>query len=348
MSEPIKNVLYLSPGRWLHAGWNLAQAGILLYGLAVTGFLLARMTVGERWNWVAYANNFVPWLALGNAILIGIALISGRRWLLIACQVPGLIAFLILYGELLLPRNTPAEATTHAPITVATYNILSPTSDPARIKEVMMRLDADVIGVVEVGPVHTQVLAAELADRYPYQAMYPSLSVHGVGLLSRYPILQKNVILPFVDSMFFLRAVLDVNGQPVTVYVVHPARPGGLISPFTYDDTRRDAEIAILCDDYLAYETGPLIVLGDFNMTDQSDSYRHVDALLDDAFRAAGRGMGFTFPDAWRPSLRLVPRLVRIDYVWYSADFRAYDAFVTKDSGTSDHYPVVARLGYYP
>jgi vancomycin resistance protein VanJ len=344
MTRPIENTLYISLVRWLHPGWNLVQAGILVYGLAVTGYLLARLTVGERWNWIAYANNFIPWWALGNTILGGIALISGRRWLLIACQLPGIIAFLALYGELLLPRNTPAEATARAPITVAIYNILSSTSDPARVKAVITSLDADVIGLVEVGPAHTQFLATELADQYPYQALHPSSPFHGVGLLSRYPIVQENIFLPFVDSMSYLHTVLNIGGQHVTVYVVHPARPSDVISPFTYDDERRDAEITILCDDYLAYETGPLIVLGDFNMSDQSNAYRQVDDLLDDAFRQVGQGMGFTFPDALSWSVPHLPLLVRIDYVWHNDDFRARDAFVAEDSGTSDHRPVVARL----
>jgi vancomycin resistance protein VanJ len=344
MTRPIEDTLYTLLARMLRPGWNLIQAGILVYGLAVTGYLLARLTVGERWSWIAYANNFIPWWALGNTILVGIALISGRRWLLIACQLPGIITFLLLYGELLLPRNTPAEATARAPITVATYNILSSTSDPARIKDVIMTLNADVIGLVELGPDHTQFFTAELAEQYPYQTLHPRSPFHGVGLLSRYPILREDIILPFVDSMSDLRTVLDIDGQHVTVYVVHPARPSEAISPFTYNDDRRDAEITILCDDYLAYETGPLIVLGDFNMSDQSNAYRRVDDLLDDAFREAGRGMGFTFPDALSWSVPHLPLLVRIDYVWHNDDFTAHDAFVAKDSGTSDHRPMVAQL----
>jgi endonuclease/exonuclease/phosphatase family metal-dependent hydrolase len=324
--------------RLLRAGQTLAEAGILLYGLTMIGYLLARLAVGERWNWVAFANNFVPWWALGSLGCAGIALVSRRRWLLIAPQVPIIAAFLILYGDLLLPPDHPAEAGGAPVLIVATYNIKSATSDPQRIIDVVASLNADIIGLQEVGPVHAERLGQAFAREYPYQAWHPGLPVHGVGLLSRYPILQEAVILPFPDSMYFLRVELDVNGVPVTVYVAHPAIPHPFLSPLTYSDERRDREIAILRKSYLVHETGPLVVLGDFNMTDQSDSYHALDAQLDDAFRTVGRGLGLTFPD------QLLPRLLRLDYIWYNADFAALNVRTAPDGGTSDHRPVTATL----
>jgi len=55
------------------AAWTLIQAGMLLYGLAMTVYLLARLATGERWKWVALADNFVPWWALGGLAAAGIA-----------------------------------------------------------------------------------------------------------------------------------------------------------------------------------------------------------------------------------------------------------------------------------
>jgi vancomycin resistance protein VanJ len=327
----------------LRAIWTLVLAASLLYGLAITGYLLARIVVGERWNWVALANNFVPWWALGNAILIVIVLFSRERWLLVACQLPGIVAFIILYGDLLLPQDHPVEASSGTPLTAATYNILSSASDPQRVRAEITALDADIVGLEELGPVHAQVFAADLAQTYPHQAMYPDPQVAGIGLLSRYPIIQEEMFQPRADSMYALRAVVDIDGVPVTVYVVHP-QPPLHTSPFAYNDDTRDAEIAILINDHLAHESGPLIVLGDFNMTDQSDAYRQMDDRLHDAFREAGRGMGFTYPASIHSPIRSLPPMLRIDYVWHSDQFRVRTVSVAGDSGTSDHHPVVARL----
>jgi len=328
----------------LSAAWNLILAAILLYGIGVSGYWAARLIVGERWDWIAFANNFVPWWALGGLIAGTVASVSRWRWGLIALQIPGIIGFLIGYAPLLLPPSTPAAASDAPALGVATYNMEAITSDPQRVLDVTARLDADVIGLEELGPVHAALLEKALSAEYPYQALYPQLPVHGVGLLSRYPILSQELIPPFPDSMLYLRATQDVNGQRISVYVMHPPPPRQFISPLTYDDSRRDAEIAILKARYLAHETGPVIVLGDFNMTDQSDSYRLMDGLFDDAFRTAGWGLGFTFPDKIRSSIRVIPRLIRIDYVWYNAYFAASAVKVGSDSGTSDHRPVTAQL----
>ncbi len=330
------------------AAWNLILAAVLLYGTGVSVYWAARLIVGERWGWIAFANNFVFWWALGGLIAASIAACSRRRWGLIALQLPGIAGFVIGYAPLLLPPNTPAAADAGPVLTVATYNMIASTSNPQRVLDVVTGLDADVIGLEELGPTHAALIETSLSAAYPYQALYPKLPVHGVGLLSRYPILSQELIPPYPDSMLYLRATLDVDGTPITVYVAHPPPPRQFISPLTYDDSRRDAEIAILIDRYLAHDTGPVIVLGDFNMTDQSDSYRRMDRLFDDAFRAVGWGLGFTFPDQIRSSLRIFPRLIRIDYVWYNTYFSARTAKVGRDSGTSDHRPVVAQLALKP
>jgi endonuclease/exonuclease/phosphatase family metal-dependent hydrolase len=69
-----------------------------------------------------------------------------------------------------------------------------------------------------------------------------------------------------------------------------------------------------------------------------------MDVRLHDAFREAGSGMGFTFPASIRSTIRSLPPLLRIDYVWYSDQFSIRRVSVAGDSGTSDHHPVVARL----
>jgi endonuclease/exonuclease/phosphatase family metal-dependent hydrolase len=65
-----------------------------------------------------------------------------------------------------------------------------------------------------------------------------------------------------------------------------------------------------------------------------------MNALLDDAFRVAGGGLGFTFP----ASFGSLPSLLRIDDIWGSDHFVVHDAWTESDSGTSDHHPVISEL----
>lgn len=333
---------WLSEGRrLLRAAWHILQVSILLYGVGLSAYVAIFAALGERWPWVAFANNFLPWWALGAALAALIALFTRWRWPLMAVQVPVLIAFGVLYGDLLLPTGN-AAAPGGPTFSAATYNIIASVSDPQAVTDNIASFDADIVGLQEVGPAHSAQIERDLAEAYPFQVHYPELPVHGVSLLSRYPIVTAEPFRPFANSMLYLRAEIDLDGVPLVVYVVHPPTPSRAIIPTAYDTQRRDAEIEILRRDYLAHESGPVIVLGDFNMVDLSDAYRAMDADFDDAFRTAGRGLGFTFPvtESWK----FFPQMLRIDYVWYNRGVAALDARVGDDSGTSDHLPVIAVL----
>jgi hypothetical protein len=102
--------------------WVLVQIGMVIYGLLVIGYFLARLVVGEQWDAIAFANNFVPWIAAVGLSLSLIALLSRHRWVLIALQMPGIVSFLVLYGGLLLPRGSTARQAGGPELAVATYN----------------------------------------------------------------------------------------------------------------------------------------------------------------------------------------------------------------------------------
>lgn len=315
------------------------QSVIVLYGLGTIVYLVARAAVGEQWRPIAWANNFVLWMsaaALGMAFL---ALLFRRRWLLVALQAPMLVAFGVLFGDLLTPHNSAAVADAAVEFRTAAYNMHSQDSDPNVVVETILGLDADVIGLNELGYDHEEAIDAATQDLYPYRVLYPQPTVHGVGLLSRYPILEHEVYEPVEPANLHLRAVLDIDGTPVTVFVAHPPSPTSPFFPLNYEDGPRNVELADLRE-RVAAETGPVMVLCDCNMSDQSDPYRALDDLLDDAFREAGRGFGLTFPYG----RTFLPPLVRIDYIWISGDFTALNAHPAEGSGTSDHRPIMADL----
>lgn len=89
-----------------------------------------------------------------------------------------------------------------------------------------------------------------------------------------------------------------------------------------------------------------MIVVGDFNSTDQSEVYQLLGRVLTDAHRAVGWGLGHTFP-AYAGSFRGIPILpwqMRIDMIFYSDEFAALRSQVGPTYGESDHLPVLAQL----
>ena len=99
---------------------------------------------------------------------------------------------------------------------------------------------------------------------------------------------------------------------------------------------------------------GPAVLMGDFNLVERHPIYRQIaGAGLTDAFRAAGRGIGVTLPTRmarWaatgsRWGSIPLPPLVRVDYIWLTADLMPLVAWVGRHAG-SDHLPVCVRLAH--
>lgn len=79
----------------------------------------------------------------------------------------------------------------------------------------------------------------------------------------------------------------------------------------------------------------PIILCGDFNDTPVSYSYQTIHSALNDAFVESGSGISNTYRGKLPP--------FRIDYIFYSDDFKAYN-YKRPHVEYSDHFPVTSLL----
>jgi endonuclease/exonuclease/phosphatase family metal-dependent hydrolase len=85
--------------------------------------------------------------------------------------------------------------------------------------------------------------------------------------------------------------------------------------------------------DYINRSPYPVIVVGDFNDTPVSYSYREIRKGLNDSFVKSGYGAGFTYRGNYPPN--------RIDYILYDNKLVSTN-FEIKKVKYSDHYPIIA------
>lgn len=324
---------------------SLFAALVTLYALAIYLYLAARLLWGEsRFALIALANSLMPALLLPALLLVAVALLF-RRWREVGVLLPILLLFGIGYGELFLPNASAQTAAPGTPqVTVLTYNL---HSDPRILDEqlaLIRNANADIVALQEL----IEPMAArldELDDLYPYQTLHPDgLTVRGQGILSRYPL---DDVEFWINTMGQIRAEVQLpEEQNFVLYDVHPPPPGAVFNPRLFNTTARaDAISDILAR--AAEETAPVLLAGDFNMTDQSDDYQRVTGQYSDTFREVGWGLGMSFPNLgfMQPRLGLLPPFVRIDYVFHDSGFIALNAVRWGTSGGSDHYPVLVTLG---
>lgn len=307
-----------------------------VYALSIIPYLVLRVLVGDDLWPVALMGVILHWLLLPAFVLLPVMLLT-RRWLTAALTGLNVAVFLWLFGGLFLPNPAPRlECANPCPdtIRVLTYNIGSGLAGPDALAEMLRESEADVVILQEVMSRQAATLDARLADVFPYRAFYPGAIV-GKGLLSRYPIIEEGGPVQFNTAHTYWRAVLDVDGTPVTIVNAHPPKPRLGRNEYTYPPGTDEDFIAVID---MAAGDGPTIIAGDFNTTDQSDNYARITAAgFVDAFREAGWGFGLTYMSTFPR------RLFRIDFIFHTDHFRAASAWVGPHVG-SDHLPVIADL----
>jgi vancomycin resistance protein VanJ len=328
-----------SPPRWPRLRFagrvlrGLLQALLGSYALSLTGFLALRAISGDSLPLVAILNSYVHLLLVLAPLALIPALLLRNR-LLLALLVLPVWTFISSYGGQFLPRSA-ALAADQTELRLLSYNLLRTNPYTESIIAVIRESGADVVALQEVTAAQASIIQRDLLDLYPHQALHPQEDFSGQGVLSRYPILNDDF---WQIHLGHQRVELEIAGQRIALYNAHPIHPFTGAGRLTfYRPERRAEEIADLLRRTTA-ESLPLLLVGDFNLSDQESLYRQITTHYADAYRQVGWGMGFTFPTIGRP-------LARIDYVFHSPAFTALEAQVLPDGGGSDHLPLWVRLG---
>ncbi len=332
---------------------QLRQAAISLgigYAASVVAYAALRPLLGARDGWIELADDLEPWGYL-PAPLLGLAGAAlGSRGLSGAGAVLA-AAFGLRWGFRYL-RRPPEPAQVDSDLTVMTFNTLAWERSSHDIAAVIRAAQPDMVGLQEIGGHGADQLCETLRDEYPYTYITPSPDSSGAAVFSKYRLRDTVAFRASEMGHWWQRMIVDTPRGPITYINLHTKIPhihtvrlfGRLPIPARFHAERRRREVRWLCA-MLARTDGPVIVGGDFNMTERSQDYAMLSKALHDAYRSAGVGLGHTFPKRG-----VYPRTfpapwptLRLDYVWHSDHFEAAWAY-RGDAGESDHHPVVTGL----
>lgn len=314
-------------------GLRLLWLGLSLFGLGVLAWYVLHWWSGDRFWPVRLVNYFMPWLLVGLIPGLIMAGLARRQKVILLLAVPTLIISLT-FAPLFLPRSSVALAAGGS-FKVMSYNVWGRNKHVAEVAQNIRQEQPDILLLQEVTPRTAKALTPQLVDLYPGSQLHFAYDPDiGQAIISRYPL----TLLEAARQKGRTQKVrVDTPVGPIEVWNVHPNVP----LPWK----QQYQQIAALTEDISA-AGGPLIVGGDFNTTDQSETYRLVSQYLQNAHWEAGWGFGFSFP-AHSPNFKGVPVLtsiIRIDHIFYSRHFLARSARTLEESGGSDHFPVVANL----
>ncbi|NJK66773.1 MAG: endonuclease/exonuclease/phosphatase [Microcoleus sp. CSU_2_2] len=317
------------------------------YSTFLLCYLILRLIFWDRLWIVAFIGTFTPLIFLPILLLPFLSFsIIKNRWFSIISSIACILLLSWLHIKYFSPE--PINITGSQPsLKILSHNVgWYITKSPTLVKLINQE-QADIVFLQETVQKHRKRVFDLLKSDYPYQIDTPP-----VGILSKYPVLSSEILHLANHRETQQRAIIKFAGQEIVIYNMQATGPWVKIHKTlrfikipVYKYAHRFPEIQDLVE-RIQKETLPVIVAGDFNLTDETQDYYRVQQVLQDAFLKSGFGFGFTWPHgffAQRFNLRLTYPLCRIDYIWYSQHWGAKSSAVL-GATESDHLPVEAEL----
>lgn len=321
-----------------------ARAGWRSFIIARLQFVTACVALGAlavpfaRHHWfLDILSAFTGWLfALGLVAFVGLAALRARG----SSVVAGLVfAWLAILVAPFLPWNL-VRGEIHADnghtLRVMLTNVLSRNRETTEVLEMIRAADPDIICAQEIDTHWNEAFAA-LAETYPHHHAIPRPDNFGIGLWSKYPLLQADTLELGDSTVPTIMAKLDVHGTTLNLLCLHTLPP--LLTD--YADTRNQqlADVPGLVEQY----GPPFLLVGDLNATMWSPYV--TDIMEKTGLKNARTGFGI-FP-TWPADVGRLLVPCPLDQILASPDVHV-ESFVRGPYVGSDHYPVWSDVVIMP
>lgn len=267
--------------------------GVLAFVVGAVGLASRYLPITNEGILVVSAAS--PYLTVAGGIAL-ILFALAQRWVL---TIAAALLCVVMIG-VQLPRFIGPERmdVPSVAVRVVTANLGFGRADSDAVAE-LARSSADVLVIQELTPEAAEGVSS-LDEQFPHQLLNPEPKAFGIGIWSRYPILDPSHVEGY--QMPMLRARIQVPGVRFapTLLAVHLAAPW--VQPlhiFTDDMDRFPATLRDVARDA---GSGAVIVAGDLNSTIDMQPFRK---FLDEGYRDAGEQVGAgltrTYPSKpWR------------------------------------------------
>jgi endonuclease/exonuclease/phosphatase (EEP) superfamily protein YafD len=277
------------------------------------------------WIFELFSHFRIQYLIVAVPLLV-LAMTSRRTSLavLIAAAVAVNARPLLAY----LPTATDPE--TDFRFDVLNVNVNAGNSGYSAIADAIRSADAGLVAVVELTPALDRALQI-LSETYPHRYAAPANGNFGIGILSRYPLIDVTEFS--IGPTRAIDAMVELPAGPLRFIAVHLLPPMGKEMALT-----RNLQLDELAE-YAATADEPLLLCGDFNLTSYSPYFDRFSETAELADVRLGQGTGFSWP-SFLP-LAGVP----IDHCLIRGPL-AVVSVERLDPFGSDHYPVRVSLGW--
>lgn len=234
-------------------------------------------------------------------------------------------------------------------LSVMSYNLYFRNQYPLQSISNIVANKPDVLALQELTPNWKQQLDKALGSTYPYKKCIAINGTHGIGVYSKYPISDYQILKnpgtkPFAQSM-----TINVKGtsiQFINIHLASPAvaleNPDNFISLLKSNYELRQWQMSEV-KEHIAEEKRNFktrLLVGDLNTTQYEPLFREILYDWVNLFDESGKGGEFTFPNSghYMPFLTL-------DYILLQGQVEGIDMEVIA-GGSSDHLALLGKVQF--
>jgi endonuclease/exonuclease/phosphatase (EEP) superfamily protein YafD len=266
--------------------------------------------------------SFRPQLALALAVLALLLTLGHRR------RTAGLVAAALAINLVVIaPLFFGPVRSERADLRVLSFNLLSSNESYEEVIDFIRSSHADLVVLHEASRPWEEAVAEA---RLPYQVTASRSPGDIFGSLVLAP--DGSAVESYGFGLTDPRAVAIELPDGVSVLAIHP------LSPYTRFRSGQRARQLQFAADWAQGQTGPRIVVGDFNAGPFSYPFRRLLADTGLADSARGFGLELSYPATSSPLVR-----VGIDQLLYSQGLSVTDRRLGSPFG-SDHFPLTVDL----
>lgn len=303
---------------------------ILFFCLLVLSIFTMIRLVDSVDYWIVDIFSHFPVQYALMALLLLVAFLWKRT--LSLALVAGLL-FILNISVLANPgASAQAAGQEHDTFTLYSANISKSNRNFSKLVAGLKETNADILLVLEVTEASIGPLQAVIRT-YPHKLINLNVGSSGTGavLMSRFPIVDSEVIKYSEFGNMLISATLEIGDQKVLFYGTHFPRPA-----YSKEYSARSRQFMSLARK-ISEQSIPVIVAGDFNATPYSPIFKAL--VKQSGLKDSREGFGWQpswptyFPFLWLP----------IDHILVSPDIQVHNRATGSYIG-SDHYPVFAEL----
>ena len=301
----------------------LTAAGFLGLLGSLAGFL------GRYAWWLDIAAHFRVQYTILFAVLATCYLVGKKRGWALACLSLAVINFIPVATYRFPTREY--DTVKGPSLKVALMNVNTQMGKPDEVAMFLQRENPDIVVLEEINDEWMRRLAPSL-NGYLGRIVQTREDNFGIGVFSRTGIIATQVVYFGTADLPSIIATMGLNGRCFTLVATHPLPPGGA----EYSRLRNEQLDCVAR--YVGTNNGPLILLGDLNLTPWSPIYGDFIRRSGLVNSSQGRAIHPSWP-SFSP-LFLIP----IDHCLHNDGIAIKSERVGKSVG-SDHLPVIVEFG---